>query len=224
MCIRDSDSTFITWHLLYLLLLVLDMVLTVSRQGSGSACRSMYGGFVEWTVGSRDDGTDSIAQQIATEHHWPNMHVLILVVLHCIYCLCAFTVNIVLILPLYSSYLHIYYYNHFTTLCKWPLPRWVDTTKLNHSGFFWSRHDRVAVASAEPYASYLHFAPEHNHASTSSVRFLRAGCLFWHPANSIKALKAANLHKPEHYELFAVLSFCFTDAMYTVYCSSAGFL
>lgn len=52
----------------------------IARQGSGSACRSMYGGFVEWTVGSRDDGTDSIAQQIATEQHWPDMHVLILVV------------------------------------------------------------------------------------------------------------------------------------------------
>ena len=33
----------------------------------------------------------------------------------------------------------------------------------------------VAVASAELYASHLHSAPEDNHASTSSVRFLRAG-------------------------------------------------
>ena len=46
------------------------------------------------------------------------------------------------------------------------------------------------MASAEPYASYLHFAPEDNHASTSSVRFLRAGCPSWHPTNSVKALKA----------------------------------
>jgi len=53
----------------------------VSRQGSGSACRSMYGGFVEWTVGNKNDGTDSIARQIATEDHWPNLHVLIVVVL-----------------------------------------------------------------------------------------------------------------------------------------------
>jgi len=50
--------------------------------------------------------------------------------------------------------------------------------------------DGVAVASAELYASYLHFAPEDNHASTSSVRFLRAGCPSWHPTNSVKALKA----------------------------------
>jgi len=48
----------------------------------------------------------------------------------------------------------------------------------------------VAVASAEPYASYLHFAAEDNHASTSSVIFLRAGCPSWQPPNSIKALKA----------------------------------
>ena len=62
------------------------VLLNIIRQGSGSACRSMYGGFVEWVAGSRDDGTDSIAQQIATEHHWPNLHVLILVVLYYIFC------------------------------------------------------------------------------------------------------------------------------------------
>ena len=64
------------------------------------------------------------------------------------------------------------------------------TRRTNHFGFCWSRHDGVAVASAEPYASYLHFTPEDNHASKSSVRFLRAGCPSWHPTNSVKALKA----------------------------------
>ena len=48
----------------------------------------------------------------------------------------------------------------------------------------------VAVASAERYTSYLHFAPEDNQASTSSGRFLRIGCPSWHPTNSVKALKA----------------------------------
>ena len=79
----------------------------------------------------------------------------------------------------------------FMTLCP-GLPGWVGTRRINHSGFCWSRHDWVAVASAEPYASYLHFAPEDNHTSTSSVRFLRAGCSSWHPTNSVKALKANN--------------------------------
>jgi len=72
----------------------------------------------------------------------------------------------------FSSQLYYYhYYNHFTTLCL-GLPRWVGTRRTNHSGFCWSRHNGVAVASAELYASYLHFTPEDNHASTSTVRFM----------------------------------------------------
>jgi diphosphomevalonate decarboxylase len=37
---------------------------TIARMGSGSACRSLYGGFVRWEAGSRPDGTDSIAVQV----------------------------------------------------------------------------------------------------------------------------------------------------------------
>lgn len=52
----------------------------IARLGSGSACRSIYGGFVQWHKGELADGTDSIATQIAPASHWPEMHVLILVV------------------------------------------------------------------------------------------------------------------------------------------------
>lgn len=53
---------------------------SIARLGSGSACRSVYGGFVQWHAGIKDDGTDSIASQVAPADHWPQMRILIIVV------------------------------------------------------------------------------------------------------------------------------------------------
>jgi diphosphomevalonate decarboxylase len=53
---------------------------TIARMGSGSACRSLYGGFVRWSMGSKLDGSDSLAIQIAPENHWPELKLLIAVV------------------------------------------------------------------------------------------------------------------------------------------------
>lgn len=43
----------------------------LARVGSGSAARSVYGGWVEWHHGEREDGSDSIATQILPQDEWP---------------------------------------------------------------------------------------------------------------------------------------------------------
>ncbi|MBI4173286.1 MAG: diphosphomevalonate decarboxylase [Candidatus Aenigmarchaeota archaeon] len=48
----------------------------LARRGSGSACRSIYGGFVEWQKGSKSDGSDSHAIQLAKPTHWPEIRVI----------------------------------------------------------------------------------------------------------------------------------------------------
>ena len=49
----------------------------LARRGSGSATRSILGGFNAWSKGERDDGLDSCIEHIADADYWPDFRVLI---------------------------------------------------------------------------------------------------------------------------------------------------
>lgn len=65
---------------LYQLNLNMGELSKMARLGSGSACRSLFGGFVAWEMGNRMDGDDSKAVQILSETQWDDIKALILVV------------------------------------------------------------------------------------------------------------------------------------------------
>ncbi len=51
----------------------------IARRGSGSAARSIFGGFVQWKAGKELDGSDSVAENFKPASHW-NLVVRVLVV------------------------------------------------------------------------------------------------------------------------------------------------
>ncbi len=54
-------------------------VSAIARIGSGSASRSIAGGFVIWQKGKKADGSDSYATSFAPASHWPELRDLVVV-------------------------------------------------------------------------------------------------------------------------------------------------
>jgi diphosphomevalonate decarboxylase len=72
--LASSASTFAALALVGSSLLGMELsaeqLSILARRGSGSAARSVHGGFVEWLAGELGDGSDSYAVQLAASDHW----------------------------------------------------------------------------------------------------------------------------------------------------------
>ena len=60
------------------------------------------------------------------------------------------------------------------------LPGWAGTRKVNQSGFYWSKKQWVAVASAGPYAS-LHLTPDRQPCQHPTTQFIIGRMPFLQP-------------------------------------------
>jgi len=81
-----------------------------------------------------------------------------------------------------------------TALFPW-LPEWASTRKVKPSGFYWSKRQWVAVASAR-YMQVCTSLQTDDHANTPRLKFFTARCPSCCPTNSIKALKTG-IHTPQ---------------------------
>ncbi|KJH48251.1 diphosphomevalonate decarboxylase [Dictyocaulus viviparus] len=59
--------------------LTMNEVSSLARIGSGSACRSVFGGLVEWEAGSEPSGADSFAKQLTSDKSWPELRAVVIV-------------------------------------------------------------------------------------------------------------------------------------------------
>jgi len=52
----------------------------LARLGSGSACRSIQGGFCYWSKGDLLDGSDSYSKQMFNSEYWPELRIIVVIV------------------------------------------------------------------------------------------------------------------------------------------------